>query len=143
MKKSTLLVISSSVWFVYVEKPETYTISDDATLIGGGDVQYNSIGKNIRRFRTEKKMRQEDLAERAGLSTNYIGMVERGEKIPSLESFIGIVNALGVSADMILADVLDTGYEIKHSLLNDKLKSLSKHDRERIYAVIDTMIQNT
>ena len=143
MKKSTLLVISSSVWFVYVEKPETYTISDDVTLIGGGDVQYNSIGKNIRRIRTEKKMRQEDLAERAGLSTNYIGMVERGEKIPSLESFIGIVNALGVSADMILADVLDTGYEIKHSLLNDKLKSLSKHDRERIYAVIDTMIQNT
>jgi transcriptional regulator with XRE-family HTH domain len=143
MKKSTLLVISSSVWFVYVEKPETYTIRDDVTLIGGGDVQYNSIGKNIRRFRTEKKMRQEDLAERAGLSTNYIGMVERGEKIPSLESFIGIVNALGVSADMILADVLDTGYEIKHSLLNDKLKSLSKHDRERIYAVIDTMIQNT
>ena len=143
MKKSTLLVISSSVWFVYVEKPETYTISDDVTLIGGGDVQYNSIGKNIRRFRTEKKLRQEDLAERAGLSTNYIGMVERGEKIPSLESFIGIVNALGVSADMILADVLDTGYEIKHSLLNDKLKSLSKHDRERIYAVIDTMIQNT
>lgn len=143
MKKSTLLVISSSVWFAYVEKPETYTIRDDVTLIGGGDVQYNSIGKNIRRFRTEKKMRQEDLAERAGLSTNYIGMVERGEKIPSLESFIGIVNALGVSADMILADVLDTGYEIKHSLLNDKLKSLSKHDRERIYAVIDTMIQNT
>lgn len=143
MKKYTLLVISSSVWFVYVEKPETYTISDDVALIGGGDVQYNSIGKNIRRFRTEKKMRQEDLAERAGLSTNYIGMVERGEKIPSLESFIGIVNALGVSADMILADVLDTGYEIKHSLLNDKLKSLSKHDRERIYAVIDTMIQNT
>lgn len=128
---------------MYVEKPETYTISDDVALIGGGDVQYNSIGKNIRRFRTEKKMRQEDLAERAGLSTNYIGMVERGEKIPSLESFIGIVNALGVSADMILADVLDTGYEIKHSLLNDKLKSLSKHDRERIYAVIDTMIQNT
>lgn len=128
---------------MYVEKPETYTIRDDVTLIGGGDVQYNSIGKNIRRFRTEKKMRQEDLAERAGLSTNYIGMVERGEKIPSLESFIGIVNALGVSADMILADVLDTGYEIKHSLLNDKLKSLSKHDRERIYAVIDTMIQNT
>ncbi len=69
-------------------------------------------------------------------------MVERGEKIPSLESFIGIVNALGVSADMILADVLDTGYEIKHSLLNDKLKSLSS-TTEKEYAVIDTMIQNT
>ena len=72
-------------------------------------MQYNSIGTNIRKFRTEKKLRQEDLAERAGLSANYIGMVERGEKIPSLESFISIVNALGVSADMVLHDVLETG----------------------------------
>ena len=75
-------------------------------------MQYNSIGSNIRKFRTEKKLRQEDLAERAGLSANYIGMVERGEKIPSLESFISIVNALGVSADMVLHDVLETGYEV-------------------------------
>ena len=79
-------------------------------------MQYNSIGTNIRKFRTEKKLRQEDLAERAGLSANYIGMVERGEKIPSLESFISIVNALGVSADMVLHDVLETGYEVKRFL---------------------------
>ena len=43
-------------------------------------MQYNSIGTNIRKFRTEKKLRQEDLAERAGLSANYIGMVERGRR---------------------------------------------------------------
>lgn len=106
-------------------------------------MQYNSIGTNIRKFRTEKKLRQEDLAERAGLSANYIGMVERGEKIPSLESFISIVNALGVSADMVLHDVLETGYEVKGSLLNDKLRTLPKHDRERIFAVIETMIKHS
>ena len=55
-----------------------------------------------------KKLRQEDLAEKAGLTANYIGMVERGEKIPSLETFIKILNALGVSADMVLSDVLET-----------------------------------
>ena len=122
---------------------KTYTISDSPTLIGGGEVQYNSIGTNIRKFRTEKKLRQEDLAERAGLSANYIGMVERGEKIPSLESFISIVNALGVSADMVLHDVLETGYEVKGSLLNDKLRNLPKHDREKIFAVIETMIKHS
>lgn len=79
-----------------------------------------SIGKNIRKYRLVKKLRQEDLAEKAELSTNYIGMVERGEKIPSLETFIGIVNALGVSADMILADVIDVGYTVKNSLLAEK-----------------------
>ena len=45
-----------------------------------------SIGKNIRLFRQEKKLRQEDLAEKAELSTNYIGMIERGEKALSLDS---------------------------------------------------------
>ena len=71
--------------------PFTYTISDRDTPLGGGKVQLASIGKNIRQFRLNKKLRQEDLAERSGLSTNYIGMVERGEKIPSLETFISII----------------------------------------------------
>lgn len=103
---------------------------------------YESIGKNIRKYRLEKKLRQEDLAERAGLSTNYIGMVERGEKIPALETFITILNILEVSADVILADVLVTGYTVKDSLLAEKMAKLSKDERERIYAVIDTLIQH-
>lgn len=102
---------------------------------------YASIGKNLRKNRLEKKLRQEDLAERAGLSANYIGMVERGEKIPSLETFITILNELGVSADQILSDVLVTGYKVKESLLAEKLSTLSKTERERIFAVIDTLIQ--
>lgn len=103
----------------------------------------NSIGKNIRTYRRFRKMRQEDLAEKTGLSANYIGMVERGEKIPALETFISIVNALDVSADMILVDVLNTGYVVKNSLLAEKLDKLSKEDRDKIYDVIDTMIKHS
>ena len=94
----------------------------------------------IDKFRLEKKLRQEDLAERSGLSANYVGMVERGEKIPSLETFIGIINALGVSADMVLTDVVETGYLVKSSMLLDQLEHLSAEDREKIYDVIETMI---
>ena len=101
-------------------------------------MKLDSIGKNIRAYRQAKKLRQEDLAEKTGLSANYVGMVERGEKIPSLETFICIANALGVSADMLLADVLDTGYAVKESILAEKLDALSRDDRERIYEVIDT-----
>lgn len=106
-------------------------------------MQLDTIGKNIRKYRLMKKFRQEDLAEKAGLTTNYIGMVERGEKIPSLETFIKILNTLGVSADMVLSDVLDNGYTIKNSMLNDKLEKLAPEDRNRIYEVIDTMIKQS
>ena len=47
-----------------------------------------SIGKNIRHFRNLKNISQESLAEKTDLSTNYISMIERGEKIPSLTSLI-------------------------------------------------------
>lgn len=102
----------------------------------------DSIGKNIRKYRISKSMRQEDLAEKTNLSSNYIGMIERGEKMPSLETFVSILNALEISSDMVLADVLENGYVIKNSILNDKLTKLSNNEREKIYEVIDTMLKH-
>lgn len=102
-----------------------------------------TIGMNIRKYRLAKKLRQEDLAEKTGLSVNYIGMLERGEKIPALETFIDIINALGISADMVLADVLDVGYTVKNSILNEKFSKISTEDRERIYEVIDTLLRHS
>lgn len=106
-------------------------------------MKLDTIGKNIRKFREIKKLRQEDLAEKTDLTTNYIGMIERGEKIPSLETFINILNSLGVSADVVLSDVLDNGYTVKDSLLNEKLEKLVPEDRNRIYEVIDTMMKHS
>ena len=106
-------------------------------------MKLDTIGKNIRKFREIKKLRQEDLAEKTDLTTNYIGMIERGEKIPSLETFINILNSLGVSADMVLSDVLDNGYTVKDSLLNEKLDIHVPEDRNRIYEVIDTMMKHS
>lgn len=106
-------------------------------------MEFISIGKNIRKYRTAKRMRQEDLAEKTDLSTNYIGALERGEKIPSLETLILIINTLGVTADMILCDVIDKGYTVKDSLLAEKLDSLSDETRAMIYDVIDAVIRHT
>ena len=103
----------------------------------------DSIGRNIRKYRMEKKMRQEDLAEKTGLSANYIGMLERGEKLPALDTFISILNALGITADAVRCDVLENGYTVKNSLLNDKLQSLPEAERNKIYEVIDTLIKHS
>ena len=133
----------SSVWFLYIKVRIIYTISYCNTLIGGVILNFESIGKNIRTYRIRKKLRQEDLAELSDLSVTYIGMVERGEKIPALETFIRILNALEVSADVILADVLKVGYEVKGSLITEQLSSLSSADREKVYDVIATLIKHS
>ena len=105
-------------------------------------MKLDSIGRNIRTFRVANKLRQEDLAEKAGLSANYIGMVERGEKIPALETFICIVNALGITADMVLADVVEKSYNVKISMYNEELEKLPVKERQRIEDVINTLIRH-
>ena len=105
-------------------------------------MQSEKIGANIKKYRMMRKMRQEDLAERAELSVTYIGMVERGEKTLSMESFVRIANVLHVSADMLLADVLETGYEIKASMLTERLEKLNKRDREMIMETVETLLRH-
>ena len=101
----------------------------------------SSIGKRIRKCRENKGWRQEDFAEKIGLSVTYTGMIERGEKVPKLETFITIANVLGVSTDILLADVLDTRYDIKSSLMTEDIAKLPKNERERIYHVVSSMIE--
>ena len=104
-------------------------------------MDYRSIGENIRKYRKTKKMTQETLAERAGLSVNYIGSIERGEKLPSLETFIVILNQLGVTADCILQDVVQANYELKMSLLNEKLSVLSPDQHATVEDVVDVLVR--
>ena len=100
----------------------------------------SSIGKRIRKFREAKGWRQEDFAEKVGLSVTYTGMIERGEKVPKLETFITIANALEVSADLLLSDVLSTGYTVKSSEMTEEIASLPPAERDRIYSVVRAMI---
>ena len=112
-----------------------YTIRSGHILLEGVSMNYSTIGKNIRKYRTDKNLRQEDLAERANLSVNYVGAVERGEKIPSLETFIHILNALEISSDLVLCDVLKTGYNTKVSLLSEMADSLPPDKKNFFYKV--------
>lgn len=103
-------------------------------------MDYSSIGKNIRQCRQERRLSQEQLAERVNVSANYIGMIERGEKTPSLETFLALANALETSADRLLWEVLKVGYQEKSSQLSQQLAILSPKDRRLILAVVDTLI---
>ena len=42
------------------------------------------FGKRLKSLRVQKKITQEQFAELTGLHKNYIGMIERGERNPSL-----------------------------------------------------------
>jgi transcriptional regulator with XRE-family HTH domain len=55
------------------------------------------FGKRLKELRISKKLTQIELAEICGLHPNYIGMVERGERNPSLINIDKLAKALDVS----------------------------------------------
>lgn len=55
------------------------------------------FGSRVKSLRKEKKLTQAEFAELCGLHKNYIGMIERGERNPSLLNIEMIANAFGLS----------------------------------------------
>jgi XRE family transcriptional regulator, regulator of sulfur utilization len=61
-----------------------------------------SFGNRVRRLRAEHRWTQEELAERAGLTPNYVGRIERGEVSASLCVAAQLSDALGMRLDQLL-----------------------------------------
>ncbi|MDD2628524.1 MAG: helix-turn-helix transcriptional regulator [Clostridia bacterium] len=54
------------------------------------------LGKNVKYYRFQKKLTQEQLAEKLNASSNYIGRIERGQHSPSLKKIAHISKVLDV-----------------------------------------------
>ncbi|MEV0674933.1 helix-turn-helix transcriptional regulator [Actinosynnema sp. NPDC050436] len=61
-----------------------------------------ALGRSLRTAREEQGGRLVDVAERAGISPQYLSEIERGRKEPSSEMIAAVTGALGVD----LADLL-------------------------------------
>lgn len=55
------------------------------------------FGATVRELRTERGLSQWELAEKAGVDRNYVGMIERGERNPAVVNVVKLAAALGVS----------------------------------------------
>ena len=97
------------------------------------------IGKRVKQCRERLGISQEELAEKTGLTANYISTVERGMSFPRCEKLIILLNGLEVSADAIFCDVHSTSY--KASELSEKLDSLPPQAQKRILQMVELMIQ--
>ena len=100
----------------------------------------NRVGKRIQEYREKAKITQEKLAEKVGLSVTGISNIERGVNYPSLENFIKITNAIGISSDLLLCDVVDGAVDAKASELSVKLSETTPAKRYQIFAVIEAML---
>ena len=102
-----------------------------------------TIGKRIKAAREQRKLTQEQLAESVELSPMHVSVIERGVKLPKLETLINIANVLDVSADFLLQDVVSNQTKLYASEASDLITQLPREDQRRVLAALWSFVEST
>ena len=102
-----------------------------------------AIGRRIKAARENKRLTQEQLAELVDLSPMHVSVIERGVKLPKLETLINIANVLDVPADVLLQDVVNNQTKLCASEASELIKQLPREDQRRVLAALRSFVEST
>ena len=100
-----------------------------------------AVGQRIKAAREKKNLTQEDLAALVEISPTHVSVIERGAKIPRMDTFVAIANVLEVSADSLLVDVVDHAASSVASELSAAIENLPHNEKMHILKVIDVLLE--
>lgn len=99
-------------------------------------VNKHSFGKKVKEAREKMGLTQAGLSELVGISPNFLGDIERGLKLPSIDTLLRLSNILKTSLDRLFVDSLNNilleeslpKYTDKQlAILNNLVKSISEN----------------
>ena len=100
-----------------------------------------AIGTRIKAAREAQNLTQEQLAEIIGISATHVSVIERGVKAPKLETFIEIANALNVTSDSLLLDVLNNSLQITATELSEQIERLAPKEQKKILKAVRALVE--
>ena len=107
---------------------------------GGATMDLKAVGQRIKAARETKNLTQEELAALVNLSTTHVSVIERGLKVTKLDTFVAIANALDVSADALLIDVVTHSVTGVTNELSDMIGKLPKDEQKRILNAVRALV---
>lgn len=104
-------------------------------------MNYELLGQQIRRQRKSKKYTLEQLAEMLDVSTTFIGQIERGKGVPSLETLVKIANVLEISVDRLLFEDLNekSGNDYFMERIAELTKTYSQKEKDLLLKNIEIL----
>ncbi len=104
-------------------------------------MDYSQLGVRVRQQRELNGLTQSQLAARVGVSSSFIGHIERGEKKASVETVVALCNAMEISPSVLLQDSLSDAVmrsqlsvdAENQDLMNGLMHLVREHSRKRGY----------
>ena len=106
------------------------------------NIDYLQVGQKVKKIRKQHRLTQEKLAELCGISTSYMGYIERGDRSLSLETACKLADVLRVSLDDLIFNGLPTGSGQLFSSVEIILQRHDKQQQERFIRIVKLLAEN-
>ena len=100
-----------------------------------------AVGLRIKAAREAKNLTQENLAALVDLSPTHISVIQRVLKTVRLDKFVAIANALDVSADYLLVDVVTHSVQGLMNELPEEIHKLPLDEQKRLIKAIKAYVE--
>lgn len=103
------------------------------------EIDYVALGKRIRAERKRQELTQEQLAEMADISESFMGHIERGGRVLSVETLIKLANALNLSVEYIVCGEYNYQPTTLPSEIHEALARMSDRQRKVFLSIMKTL----
>jgi transcriptional regulator with XRE-family HTH domain len=102
-------------------------------------MDYSKLGSRIKEERLKLKLTQEKISKDIDISNSYMGQIERGERILSLDTLVKIASRLDVSVDYLLSGSIEARDEEFMNEVKQLMYGKDYEDKKMALDVIKVM----
>lgn len=99
------------------------------------------VGRRLKQARINKQMTQAVAAEILGMETSSLSNIERGARVPGVETFLSMANLYELSLDELFLEEVPHGRALLCSQLSDMIAGLDRIRSKMVLDIIQTMLK--
>lgn len=100
-------------------------------------MDWTVFANNLKKYRKENKLTQDDLAKRLNVSRSAISYYEKGTVEPSIYFLINLANEMNCSIDNLFGFNRDVSIELPKNLTKEDLKPIEKEFKKEDFEIDD------
>lgn len=104
-------------------------------------INFEILGKRIKEIRGQRMLSQEELAELADVTAQYISYIETGRKKVSLQVLVNIADGLSVSVDNLLMGNQKMEIPLYMMELTSLMENCNQYERRIVYEQIISLVK--
>jgi transcriptional regulator with XRE-family HTH domain len=101
----------------------------------------SQFAKRVRRLRKNAKLSLEKAAERGDITANFWGDVERGKKVPSLDTIVAMAKGLSLSPRILMSLEREDDERDLRKRVETLLDKCNPQQLELIYRVVSVLVE--